>query len=234
MIKLALHYKVFAKQDTASASSYAFEKPVHLWHTNGAGQPSAVFIGKKEHTMKALGFAAFSGMGKTTLLEQLIAALRARGQRVSTVKHAHHDVDIDIPGKDSWRHRQAGASEVLLVCDKRLALVREFEAEQELDVHAMLAELRSDVDWVLVEGFKHGNLPKVEIWRAPDPVNGKPAKPLRFPDDPHVVAVATDDVSKLPVQPPAHITVLDLNQPAHIADWMLANASRFEYRGVNA
>ena len=138
---------------------------------------------------------------------------------------------------NSWRHRQAGASEVLLVCDKRLALVREFAAEQDLDVHAMLAELRSDVDWVLVEGFKHGNLPKVEIWRAPDPTDiaaGKPAKPLRFPEDPQVVALATNDVAALPVQPPAHIALLDLNQPAHIADWMLANASRFEYQGVNA
>lgn len=193
-----------------------------------------LLLEKKAHTMKALGFAAYSGMGKTTLLEQLIAALRARGQRVSTVKHAHHDVDIDIPGKDSWRHRQAGASEVLLVCDKRLALVREFEAEQDLDVHAMLAELRSDVDWVLIEGFKHGNLPKVEIWRAPDPASGKLPKPPRFPEDPHVVALATDDVAALPVQPPAHMALLDLNQPEQIADWMLANASRFEYQGVNA
>lgn len=193
-----------------------------------------LLLEKKAHTMKALGFAAYSGMGKTTLLEQLIAALRARGQRVSTVKHAHHDVDIDIPGKDSWRHRQAGASEVLLICDKRLALVREFEAEQDLDVHAMLAELRSDVDWVLIEGFKHGNLPKVEIWRAPDPASGKRPKPLRFPEDPHVVALATDDVAALPVQPPAHMALLDLNQPEQIADWMLANASRFEYQGVNA
>lgn len=193
-----------------------------------------LLLEKKAHTMKALGFAAYSGMGKTTLLEQLIAALRARGQRVSTVKHAHHDVDIDIPGKDSWRHRQAGASEVLLICDKRLALVREFEAEQDLDVHAMLAELRSDVDWVLIEGFKHGNLPKVEIWRAPDPASGKLPKPPRFPEDPHVVALATDDVAALPVQPPAHMALLDLNQPEQIADWMLANASRFEYQGVNA
>lgn len=186
-------------------------------------------FGKKMHTMKALGFAAFSGMGKTTLLEQLIAALRARGQRVSTVKHAHHDVDIDIPGKDSWRHRQAGASEVLLVCNKRLALVREFATEQDLDVHAMLAELDASVDWVLIEGFKHGDLPKVEIWRAPDAASGKPAKPLCFPNDPQVVALATDNAAALPVQPPAHIAVLDLNQPAQIADWMLANASRFEY-----
>lgn len=197
-------------------------------------QAPFVFGKEKVHTMKALGFAAFSGMGKTTLIEQVIAALRARGQRVSTVKHAHHDVDIDIPGKDSWRHRQAGASEVLLVCNKRLALVREFEAEQDLDVHAMLAELRSDVDWVLVEGFKHGDLPKVEIWRAPGTASDKPAKPLRFPEDAHVVALATDNVAALPVQPPAHIAVLDLNQPAQIVDWMLANATRFEYRGVNA
>ncbi|WP_284335193.1 molybdopterin-guanine dinucleotide biosynthesis protein B [Comamonas sp. NoAH] len=189
---------------------------------------------KRAKRMKALGFAAFSGMGKTTLVEQLIASLRARGQRVSSVKHAHHDVDIDIPGKDSWRHRQAGASEVLLVCDKRLALVREFESEQDLDVHAMLAELDHSVDWVLIEGFKHGDLPKVEIWRAPDAASDKPAKPLRFPDDPYVVALATDDVAALPVQPPAHIAVLNLNQPAHIADWMLANASRFAYRGGNA
>lgn len=188
-----------------------------------------LLLEKRVQTMKALGFAAYSGMGKTTLMEQLVTALCARGQRVSTVKHAHHDVDIDIPGKDSWRHRRAGASEVLLVCDKRLALVREFESAQDLDVHAMLAELRSDVDWALIEGFKHGDLPKVEIWRAPDPASGKPPKPLRFPDDPHVVALATDDAAALPVQPPAHIPVLDLNQPAQIADWMLANASRFEY-----
>lgn len=179
--------------------------------------------------MKALGFAAYSGMGKTTLLEQLIAALRVRGQRVSTVKHAHHDVDIDIPGKDSWRHRQAGASEVLLVCDKRLALVREFVQEQDLDVHAMLAELDTSVDWVLVEGFKHGDLPKVEIWRQPK--EGKLAKPLRFPEDPHVVAVATDDAAALPQQPPPHIALLDLNQPEQIADWMLAHAAHFEYQG---
>ena len=180
--------------------------------------------------MKALGFAAYSGAGKTTLLERIIATLRARGQRVSTVKHAHHDVDIDIPGKDSWRHRQAGASEVLLVCDRRLALVREFEAEQDLDVHAMLAELRADVDWVLVEGFKHGDLPKIEVWRQPDPASGKVPQPLRFPQDPHVVALATDDPAQLPQQPPAHVALLDMNAPEAIVDWMLANASRFEYR----
>lgn len=184
--------------------------------------------------MKVVGFAGYSGSGKTTLVEQLIPELRLHGLRVSVVKHAHHKFDIDHVGKDTWRHREAGAYEVAVASDRRMALMREFEQEHTPSVHELLAELDPRVDWVLVEGFKHGNLPKVEIWRAPDAASGKPAKPLRFPDDPHVVAVATDDVSKLPVQPPAHITVLDLNQPAHIADWMLANASRFEYRGVNA
>lgn len=178
--------------------------------------------------MKAIGFAAYSGAGKTTLLEQIIGLLRARGLRVSTVKHAHHDVDIDQPGKDSWRHRQAGASEVLLVCDKRLALVREFGEARDLDVHAMLAELDPSVDWVLVEGFKQGGLPKIELWRQPDA--GKTARPLRFPSDPLVLALATDEPAALPQQPPAHIPVLDLNQPAAIVDWMLAHAERLEYR----
>lgn len=178
--------------------------------------------------MNAIGFAAYSGAGKTTLLEQLIAALRARGQRVSTIKHAHHDVDIDIPGKDSWRHRQAGASEVLLVCDKRLALVREFGEERDLDVHAMLAELDPSVDWVLIEGFKQGELPKIELWRQP--TAGKAARPLRFPADPYIVALATDDPASLPEPPPASLPLLDINQPEAIADWLLAQAPRFEYR----
>ncbi|WP_370679556.1 molybdopterin-guanine dinucleotide biosynthesis protein B [Comamonas sp. GB3 AK4-5] len=179
--------------------------------------------------MKAMGFAAYSGAGKTTLLEQIIAELRARGQTVSTVKHAHHDVDIDIPGKDSWRHRKAGAQEVLLVCDRRLALVREFGEERDLDVHAMLAELNPAVDWVLVEGFKQGELPKLELWRQPEP--GVKPRALRFPHDPQVLALATDDPASLPQQPPATVALLDLNQPAAIVDWMLAHASCFEYRG---
>ena len=180
--------------------------------------------------MKVAGFAGYSGSGKTTLVEQVIPLLRQQGLRVSVVKHAHHRFDIDHPGKDSWRHRQAGAFEVVIASDRRLALVREFSTAQDLDVHAMLAELSPQVDWVLIEGFKHGDLPKVEIWRQPDPASGKPAKPLRFPEDPQVVALATDDAAALPQQPPAHVQLLDMNQPAQIADWMLANASRFEYR----
>ena len=117
--------------------------------------------------MNVIGFAGFSGSGKTTLVEQLIPALRQRGQRVSVVKHAHHKFDIDHPGKDTWRHRAAGAFEVVAASDKRLALMREFEQPCELSVHQLLAELYQGVDWVLVEGFKDSDLPKIEIWRGP-------------------------------------------------------------------
>ena len=117
--------------------------------------------------MKVVGFAGFSGSGKTTLVEQLIPEMRLRGLRVSVVKHAHHSFDIDHVGKDTWRHREAGAFEVVAASDRRLALVREFERPAELTVHHLLAELYQGVDWVLVEGFKDSDLLKVEVWRAP-------------------------------------------------------------------
>src|SRR4029450_9152744 len=116
--------------------------------------------------MKVVGFAGFSGSGKTTLVERIIPALRLRGLRVSVVKHAHHKFDIDHPGKDTHRHREAGAFEVVVASDKRLALMREFERPAELSVHQLIAELYDGVDWVLVEGFKQSNLLKVEVWRA--------------------------------------------------------------------
>src|SRR3954447_24087089 len=118
--------------------------------------------------MKVVGFAGDSGSGKTTLIESLIPPLRARGLRVSVVKHAHHAFDIDHPGKDTFRHREAGAFEVVVASSKRLALIREFEQPAQLSVHHLLAELYDGVDWVLVEGFKSSNLQKLEVWRAPD------------------------------------------------------------------
>src|SRR3989344_5662309 len=139
--------------------------------------------------MKVVGFAGFSGSGKTTLVEQLIPELRLRGLRVSVVKHAHHSFDIDHPGKDTYRHREAGAFEVVAASDKRLMLVREFEQPATLSVHHLLAELYQGVDWVLVEGFKDSDLLKIEVWRAPEP--GQVAKPVRYPEDDFVVAVAT-------------------------------------------
>lgn len=175
--------------------------------------------------MYVAGMAGYSGAGKTTLLEQLIPALCARGQRVSVIKHTHHHFDIDHPGKDTYRHRQAGAYEVLACSDRRMALMREFAEPREPEVHALLRELDPGVDWVLVEGFRHAPLPKVEIWRAPDA--GVDPRPALYPHDPHVLAVATDNAARLPMPP--RQPVLDLNAPAALADWLLAQAPRFAY-----
>jgi molybdopterin-guanine dinucleotide biosynthesis protein B len=171
--------------------------------------------------MKAVGFAGFSGAGKTMLVERLIPALRLRGLRVSVVKHAHHDFDIDHPGKDTWRHREAGAFEVVVASDRRLALMREFERPAALSVHHLIAELYDGVDWVLVEGFKESNLLKIEVWR---PASGKPA---RYPDDDFVVAIATDLPQQLPE--PTLRPVLDLNDPDALAQWLVDNGDRFDY-----
>jgi molybdopterin-guanine dinucleotide biosynthesis adapter protein len=135
--------------------------------------------------MKVFGFAGYSGSGKTTLLEQLIPFFRAQGLQLALIKHAHHDFDIDQPGKDSYRHRKAGAGEVLITSDQRWALMHELRGEPEPDLASHLARL-SPCDLVLVEGFKHAALPKLEIHRA---ANGKP---LLFAQDPHIVAIASD------------------------------------------
>ena len=170
--------------------------------------------------MKVIGFSGYSGSGKTTLVEQLIARLRLAGQRVSVVKHAHHDFDIDQPGKDSWRHRQAGAFEVVVASDRRLAKIREFEVAADPTVHQLIAEL-VPCDWVLVEGFKHADLLKIEVWRA------STGKPVQYPSDPYVVAISTDRPLLLPV--PTGLPVLDLNAPDAVADFLLGNPHRYEY-----
>ena len=171
--------------------------------------------------MKVVGFAGYSGAGKTTLIEQVIAALRARGLRVSVIKHAHHRFDIDRPGKDSFRHREAGAYEVLIASRQRLALMREFERETELSVHQLIARLDAGVDWVLVEGFRGSDLSKIEVWRA------STGHAVLYPQDEHVIAIATDDVARLPQ--PAGRPVLDLNQGAAVADWLIAQGARLAY-----
>ena len=119
--------------------------------------------------MKVAGFAGYSGAGKTTLVERLIPALKARGLRVSVVKHAHHRFDIDHPGKDTFRHRQAGAFEVVVASDRRLALMREFEQPAQLTVHHLLAELYEGVDWVLVKAFATATCTS---WRSGAPTPG--------------------------------------------------------------
>jgi len=176
--------------------------------------------------MHVIGFAGYSGAGKTTLVERLIPVLKLHGQRVSVVKHAHHKFDIDHPGKDTFRHREAGAFEVVVASDKRLALVREFEQPAQLSVHHLLAELYDGVDWVLVEGFKHSDLHKVEIWREPAP--GEPQRPAQYGEDPFIVALATDTPHDLPR--PTLIPVFDINDVDALGQWLLDNADRFEYQ----
>ncbi len=170
--------------------------------------------------MKVVGFCGYSGSGKTTLVEQLVARLRLAGQRVSVVKHAHHDFDIDQPGKDSHRHREAGAFEVVIASSKRLAKIREYEVQGTPTAHQLIAELY-ECDWVLVEGFKHADLLKIEIWRATT------GQRVQYPNNPFVVAIATDSPSLLPE--PTQLPVLDLNDADAICDFLLRHALRHEY-----
>ncbi len=138
--------------------------------------------------MKIFGFAGWSGSGKTTLIEALIPVLARQAGRVSLIKHAHHAFDVDQPGKDSWRHRQAGCTEVLVSSGVRWALMHELRGDAELTLPQALAAL-APCDLVLIEGYKAYPLPKLEIWR---PSVGKP--PLH-PGDPHIAGIATDDVA---------------------------------------
>lgn len=170
--------------------------------------------------MQVVGFCGPSGVGKTTLIEGVIAGLKAHGLRVSVIKHAHQQFDIDRPGKDSHRHRTAGAAEVLVASAQRLALLREFDIAGLPPVHQLIAEL-SPADWVLLEGWKHADLPKVEVWRA-----ALGQAPL-YPDDPFVTAVATDDPAALPA--PTALPVLALSTPAALVSLLLDTAQRYHY-----
>ncbi len=159
--------------------------------------------------MQVLGIVGWSGSGKTTLLTALIPRLRARGLTLSTVKHAHHGFDMDRPGKDTYRHREAGAQEVLVATGRRWALLHEVDGPEPA-LPALLARMAS-VDLVLVEGFKTHEFPKLEVHR---PALGKP--PI-WPDWPDVVAVASD--ATLPNCPRP---VLALDDAGAIAAWIVA------------
>ena len=135
--------------------------------------------------MRVFGLAGWSGSGKTTLLIRLLPVLIARGLTVSTVKHAHHTFDIDQPGKDSWRHREAGASEVMISSSNRWALMHEHRGAAEPPLSALLHHM-SPVDLVIVEGFKGENHAKLEVHRTAI------GKPLLCKDDPNIVAIASD------------------------------------------
>jgi molybdopterin-guanine dinucleotide biosynthesis protein B len=162
--------------------------------------------------MRIIGLAGWSGSGKTTLIKKLIPSLIARGLKVSTLKHAHHGFDLDQPGKDSFFHRAAGATEVIISSAKRWAILHELREEPEWDLGELVTKM-SPVDLVLVEGFKRDKFPKLEIHRA---ANGKP---LIHPDDPHVVAIASDVAL-----PKAKVPVINLNDVETIVDLLLQRA----------
>jgi len=163
--------------------------------------------------VKVIGLAGWSGAGKTTLLVRVIPVLTARGLRVSTIKHAHHGFDIDQPGKDSWSHRQAGATEVLVASGRRWALMHELRDEAEPKLDALLRRLTA-VDLVLIEGFKRDRHPKIEVHRA---ANGKP---LLYPDDPAIIAVASDVTL-----PDTGVVRLALDDAEAVAAFAMAHAA---------
>lgn len=168
-------------------------------------------------TPPVLGFAAYSGVGKTTLLSRLIPLLKQRGYRVGIIKYSHHDVQIDQPGKDSFRLRAAGATPVMLVSPYRRAIISEFPASAPLELAAQLAAFPADaVDLILVEGFRDAEFPKIELHR---PVLGKP---LLCTTDPHVVALAVDQ----PPTPMPDLPCLDINDPAAVAEFIIARFLR--------
>ena len=169
--------------------------------------------------MKILGLAGWSGSGKTTLVARLLPILTARGLRVSTMKHAHHSFDVDKPGKDSYVHREAGATEVLVTSGQRWALLHENRGRPEPSL-AELIRYMTPVDLLLVEGFKTHPHDKLEIYR---PANGKP---LLARDDPYIVAVATDDAAAIDVAVP----VLDLNDVDAIAEFVIGHCGLREVR----
>ncbi len=163
-----------------------------------------------------LGFCAYSGTGKTTLLRQLLPRLVEAGLRVAVIKHAHHDFEIDYPGKDSYELRHAGATQMLVASMRRLALIEERQAQQEPGLDELIARLDlAAVDLVLVEGFKHGNHPKVELHRA------TLGRPWLYTGDPTIVAVACDEPA--PVE--RDIPVLDLNDLEAITRFVLEYAA---------
>ena len=159
--------------------------------------------------MRLIGFAGWSGSGKTTLVTHVLPVLIGRGWRVSTIKHAHHGFDLDQPGKDSYEHRTAGATEVLISSATRWAIMHELRGAAEPELEELLLHL-APVDLVIVEGFKRSAYPKIEVHR---PAVGKP--PL-YPADPNIIALATD----APLA--THLPLLPLDRPDLIADFIMA------------
>ena len=164
--------------------------------------------------MRIIGLAGWSGSGKTTLIKKVIPCLIGRGLKVSTLKHAHHGFDLDQPGKDSFFHRAAGATEVMICTGSRWALMHELRDEGEVPLE-QLVEKMTPVDILVVEGFKSHAHAKIEVYRK------SVGKPLLQPADPHIIAVASDE--PLPSVP---VPVLDINDPASVARFILDHLNR--------
>lgn len=164
-----------------------------------------------------VGFAAYSGTGKTTLLTRLIPLLKQRHLNIAVIKHAHHEFDIDQPGKDSYKIRKSGANQMLIASRKRWALMVELDDQPEAPLQALINQLdTTSLDLILVEGFKHEAFPKIELHRA------ELGKNLLFPADPTVIAIATD-LTPDKLSAFRDIKCLDINHPAHIADFICDN-----------
>ncbi|KAF3980975.1 MAG: molybdopterin-guanine dinucleotide biosynthesis protein B [Methylococcales symbiont of Hymedesmia sp. n. MRB-2018] len=174
----------------------------------------------KNAQIPILGFAAYSGTGKTTLLTQLIPLLQNSDIRVGLIKHCHHNFEIDKPDKDSYRLRKAGASPVMLVSSHRRAIITEFKSitEPELDIQLKFFD-QSELDLILVEGFKAENLPKIELYRPS--LN----HPLLFPNDPGIIAIATDkkiaQLSNSFSSESTHPALLEINNPGEICSFIM-------------
>jgi len=168
--------------------------------------------------MRIFGFAGWSGSGKTTLIEQVVPRLVERGLVVSLIKHAHHEFEFDRPGKDSYRHRHAGCTEVLITSGTRWALMHELRGSAQLTLPQALARL-SPCDLALVEGYKTSPIPKIEIWRS------AVGKPLLYPRDAHVLALATDSPAALPAETGARMPVFALADFDAIATFVVTHAT---------
>ncbi len=170
--------------------------------------------GTMQSDIPVIGFAAFSGTGKTTLLEQLLPILTHSGVRIGMIKHAHHQFDIDTPGKDSYRLRKAGATQTLIASSQRWALMTENPIEDPPRLADLTPHLdRKHLDLILVEGFKQAHFPKIELHR---PGLGHP---LLFPADGDIIAIASD----APLGLETDLPCFDLNQPGEIANFILVH-----------
>jgi molybdopterin-guanine dinucleotide biosynthesis protein MobB len=169
-----------------------------------------------------VGFAAFSGSGNTTLIKAVIQRLRALGARVGVIKHAHHNFDVDVPGKDSYELRKAGAAQTLVGSKTRWALMTELHGTPEPTLEELVVQLSlTELDLIIVEGFKYAAIPKLEVHRA------NIGAELLFPSDPNIIALITDDQTAAQRGTLSALTILDLNDAELITNFLV---KRFDVR----